>query len=137
MRSLWATCSARFKCCLSQGEYDVSPRPIPLTSAIATSGKCLRTIQGHTACITAIEWSPNGRFLATGDVDGWTRLWRTEVTYDVIVGLALRAASLSAVVELTEVPEVDERARAHLGVAAICKLAQKCPVLVGEVLVFV
>ena len=101
------------------------------------SGKCHRTIQGgHGAKITALEWSPNGRFLATGDAAGWTQLWRIEVARDVVLGLALRAASRSAVVELMPFEEEEELA-IHRGVAAVCRLAEECPVLVGEVLGFV
>ena len=38
----------------------------------------LRTLTGHTDDVNSIEWSPNGKFLASGSNDNTVRLWDIE-----------------------------------------------------------
>ena len=35
----------------------------------------MRRLEGHTECVTAIAWSPEGKSLASGADDGTVRLW--------------------------------------------------------------
>jgi WD40 repeat protein len=49
-----------------------------------TSGKLLRTLQGHTSWVVSVAWSPDGSFIASGSGDGTVKLW------DVRTGQLLR-----------------------------------------------
>jgi WD40 repeat protein len=43
-----------------------------------SSGKCLRTFEGHTAGVTSVALSADGRWVLSGSGDGDLRLWEFE-----------------------------------------------------------
>jgi WD40 repeat protein/serine/threonine protein kinase len=44
-----------------------------------------RTFIGHRAGLLSVSWSPNGKLLATGSVDGTARVWRISDGRDLLV----------------------------------------------------
>lgn len=51
----------------------------------ANSLDLLGTLEGHTATITTIEFSPDGRTIVTGSLDGTARVWDTESGIPIFV----------------------------------------------------
>ena len=41
----------------------------------ASSGKLLRTLEGHTSLVQSVGWSPDGKALASGSSDDTVRIW--------------------------------------------------------------
>lgn len=39
------------------------------------TGAVVRTLEGHKGCVTAVDWSPEGSFVATGSSDSTVRVW--------------------------------------------------------------
>ncbi len=57
----------------SEGETGIEPGEVILWDA--ASGSRLRTLRGHKNVITAVAFSPDSQFLASGSQDGTARLW--------------------------------------------------------------
>ena len=39
------------------------------------TGKCDSTLSGHSECVGAVSWSPDGTMLVSGSVDKTIKLW--------------------------------------------------------------
>jgi WD40 repeat protein/tRNA A-37 threonylcarbamoyl transferase component Bud32 len=58
---------------------DADPRePLSWTLWDATNGQALRSLGGHAAEVTTAAFSPDGRFIFTGDARGRGNLWNAE-----------------------------------------------------------
>jgi WD40 repeat protein len=71
----------------------------------ASTGQCLKTLQGHTSCIWSVAFNPVGNTVASGSDDGTIKLW------DVDTGKCIRTLrsdrpyermNITAVTGLTE-----------------------------------
>jgi WD40 repeat protein len=94
---------------LATGNYDNTPEGYagddsqPATWLVRVwnvhTGRTVRTLRGHRKPVTSIEWSPNGKLLATASEDGTVRVWRTN-TWQPVVTLreAVAAKEKSTVV---------------------------------------
>ncbi|MCD6490966.1 MAG: PD40 domain-containing protein, partial [Candidatus Korarchaeota archaeon] len=41
----------------------------------ASSGKLLRTLEGHIYWVNSVAWSPDGKYIASGSSDNTVRIW--------------------------------------------------------------
>ncbi|GAB4823434.1 hypothetical protein N2152v2_010480 [Parachlorella kessleri] len=77
----------------------------------ATTGTLLQALPGHTDMATCIEWSPCGRFLASGSLDSTARLWELKLCSELLMnkgqaglaGLPLPESSAAELVQLKAV----------------------------------
>jgi WD40 repeat protein len=42
---------------------------------VANTGRELHTLRGHGAAVRSLTWSPDGRRLVSGDLDGTVKIW--------------------------------------------------------------
>jgi len=49
-------------------------------------------LKGHTAALTAVAYSPNGKYLATGSLDGTARVWDAATGKELAVLIGHTAA---------------------------------------------
>lgn len=97
----WSPDSARLAAFANGGDYAVL-----LYSA---DGTLIRTLTGHTDFVKTAAWSPDGTLLATGALDGTTRLWSADgQPRGTIGGLGLVAWSPDG---KTLATNIDERAK--------------------------
>ena len=75
---LWDVHKIRAEPEQSEAEFTVNP------GCKWTSGKLLRTLQGHTSWVVSVAWNREGTLLASGSGDGTVKLW------DVCSGQLLR-----------------------------------------------
>ena len=59
-----------------------------------TTGKTLLTYRGHSDYITALAWSPNGKYIASCDASGTVQVWNA-TTGTLLVKLSVTAQSLA------------------------------------------
>lgn len=59
-----------------------------------TTGKTLLTYHGHSDYITALAWSPNGKYIASCDASGTVQVWNA-ATGNLLVKLPVNAQSLA------------------------------------------
>lgn len=59
-----------------------------------TTGKTLFTYRGHSTYITALAWSPNGKYIASCDASGTVQVWNA-TTGKLLVKLPVTAQSLA------------------------------------------
>jgi WD40 repeat protein len=59
-----------------------------------TTGKTLLTYRGHSDYITALAWSPNGKYIASCDASGTTQIWSAS-TGKLLVKLPVNAQALA------------------------------------------
>ncbi len=45
-------------------------------------GTLLITLKGHTKAVNEVNWSPDGKFLATASSDKTVKLWRLDVNLE-------------------------------------------------------
>ncbi len=58
---------------LREGEASVREKTLRLWEV--SSGRCLRTFEGHTNDVTSVSWAPEGRFALSGGLAKTFRLW--------------------------------------------------------------
>ncbi len=94
----WSPDSTRLAAFADGGEYTVL-----LYSA---DGPLLQTLAGHSDFVQAVAWSPDGALLATGALDGTTRLWSPDgQPRGTVSGLGLVAWSPDGKVLATNIEE--------------------------------
>ncbi len=54
-------------------------------SMITTHSHTLLTYRGHASEVTAISWSPNGKYIASGGNDSTIRVWNTKTGSDLLI----------------------------------------------------
>ena len=48
---------------------------ITLSATTLRSGKCIMPLHGHAKAVLSVDFSPNGFYIATGNMDNTIRLW--------------------------------------------------------------
>ena len=49
--------------------------PSPLSPTSVPAGTTLYTYRGHSSAVGAVAWSPDGKRIASGSVDGTVQVW--------------------------------------------------------------
>ena len=44
----------------------------------AEDGSLVRTLEGHSDCVSSVTFSPDGKLLASGSLDSTVKLWNAE-----------------------------------------------------------
>eukprot|EP00291_Cryptomonas_curvata_P019525 CAMPEP_0172169288 /NCGR_PEP_ID=MMETSP1050-20130122/10622_1 /TAXON_ID=233186 /ORGANISM="Cryptomonas curvata, Strain CCAP979/52" /LENGTH=134 /DNA_ID=CAMNT_0012840329 /DNA_START=741 /DNA_END=1145 /DNA_ORIENTATION=+ len=97
MQFVYAVCFHSNGCILASGSEDGTARIWALDDAAASGdansddsdsdegggGKCLAVLQaGGGGCVHSVDWSQDGRHLATAGADGRVRIWETGGDWD-------------------------------------------------------
>ena len=40
-----------------------------------SSGKCIKTLEGHNETVTSVSYSPDGKYISSGSLDKTIKIW--------------------------------------------------------------